>query len=58
MTQRQKLERLLVATKGAIAALSQPKTYPGDIALAKSFLSDAVAACSHHNRDRAFTKIT
>lgn len=34
---------LLEACKGAIAALSQNKTYPVDIKIAKSFLSDAIA---------------
>lgn len=43
MTKDQKLERLLIAAKGAIAALSQPKTFPGDIELAKSFLKKAVS---------------
>lgn len=33
---------LLVAVKGALAALSQPMTYPADITAAKRWLSDAV----------------
>ena len=32
---------LLVAVKGALAALSQPMTYPADIAAAKRWLADA-----------------
>lgn len=35
--------RLVVAMRGAIAALSQPRVYPGDIALARSFLERALA---------------
>lgn len=34
---------LLIACKGAIAALSQHKTFPADIDAAKSFLTDAIA---------------
>lgn len=34
---------LLVAAKGALAALTQNKTFPADIAAAKSFLQTAIA---------------
>lgn len=35
-----------ILIKGAIAALSQKKTFPGDIDLAKSYLRDALRALS------------
>lgn len=35
---------LLQAARAAIAALSQNKTFPADIAAAKKWLTDAVAA--------------
>ena len=34
---------LLAACKAALAAISQPMTYPADIAAAKKWLTDAVA---------------
>jgi hypothetical protein len=34
---------LLTAAKGALAALSQSKTFPADIEAAKAFLRDAIA---------------
>jgi fructose-1,6-bisphosphatase/inositol monophosphatase family enzyme len=34
---------MLVAAKGALAALTQNKTFPADIAAAKSFLQTAIA---------------
>ena len=34
---------LLIAAKGALVALKQNKTYPADIAAAKSFLTYAIA---------------
>jgi hypothetical protein len=33
---------LLIAAKGAIAALSQNKTFPADVEVAKSILRDAI----------------
>ena len=35
---------MLTLCKGALAALSQNKTFPGDIDVAKAFLADAIAA--------------
>ena len=34
---------LKTAMKGALAALSQPKTFPADINAAKKWLNDAIA---------------
>jgi len=34
---------LLIAAKGALAALTQNKTFPADIAAAKKWLSEAIA---------------
>ena len=36
-------EDLLIACKGAVAALTQNKTYPADIVAAKSYLETAIA---------------
>lgn len=47
MTKDQKLERLLIAAKGAVAALSQRKTFPADIEAAKSFLKKAIRDVEH-----------
>jgi len=35
---------MLTLCKGALAALSQNKTFPGDIDVAKAFLANAIAA--------------
>lgn len=44
MTSKQLAERLQAACKGALAALSQNKTYDSDINYARRILRDAIEA--------------